>query len=163
MYDSAVLYTSVWYWTLVSVWWSFMCTEVFLFWIALSRKHFNMCQMYCHLKQCFPTLFLEAHQQCTFWMFPLSDQYISGPGVSTNELIQVCLIRKSWKMCCVCVSPGTGLGNTDLKDLNVLFNLLNPKMYEKLCVLVICRKSIVCTLAHTHTEETEHQIAKVKF
>ncbi|KAL0147776.1 hypothetical protein M9458_056919 [Cirrhinus mrigala] len=31
------------------------------------------------LEQCFPTLFLEAHQQCTFWMSPLSDQYISVP------------------------------------------------------------------------------------
>ncbi len=68
------------------------------------------------LEQCLPTLFLEAHQQCTFWMSPLSDQYISGPGVSTNELIQVCLIRKSCKMCSVAVPPGTGLGNTALEQ-----------------------------------------------
>ncbi len=44
----------------------------------------------CSVGQCFPTLFLEAHKQCTFWMSPLSGQYISGPGVFTNELIQVC-------------------------------------------------------------------------
>ncbi len=43
---------------------------------------------------CFPTLFLEAHQQCTFWMSPLSEQYISGPGVSTNELMS--LFRCVW-------------------------------------------------------------------
>ncbi len=70
--------------------------------------------IYLHVRcvgQCFPTLFLEAHQQCTFWMSPLSDQYISGPGVS-GELIQVCLIRKSWKICSVGVPPGTGLGDT---------------------------------------------------
>ncbi len=68
----------------------------------------------CPLGQCFPTLFLEAHQQCTFWMSPLSDQYISGPGVSTNEWSQMCLIRKNWKMFSVGMPPGTGLGNTAL-------------------------------------------------
>ncbi len=31
-----------------------------------------------------------------------------------DELIQVCLIRKGWKMCSVGVPPGTGLGNTAL-------------------------------------------------
>jgi len=31
--------------------------------------------------QCFPTLFLEAHQQSTFWMSSLSDPYISGRGL----------------------------------------------------------------------------------
>ncbi len=41
----------------------------------------------CSFHQCFPTLFLEAHQHCTCWMSPLSDLYISGPGVSTNELM----------------------------------------------------------------------------
>ncbi len=66
------------------------------------------------LHQCFPTVFLDAHQQCTFWMSPLSGQYISGHCVSTNELIQVCLIRKIWKMCSVGVPPGTGLENTAL-------------------------------------------------
>ncbi len=61
--------------------------------------------------RCFPTLLLEAQQQSTFWMSPLSDQYISGPAVS-GELIQVCLIRKSWIICNVGVPPGTGLGDT---------------------------------------------------
>ncbi len=66
----------------------------------------------CPLGQCFQTLFLETHQHFgTFWMSPLSDQYISGPGASTNEWSQMCLIRKNWKMCSVGVPPGTGLGN----------------------------------------------------
>ncbi len=62
-------------------------------------------------------------------MSPLSDLYISGPGVSTNELIQQWLIRKSWKMCSVSVPPGTGLGNTALRteippvSLNLLMML----------------------------------------
>ncbi len=41
----------------------------------------------CSLHQCFPTLFLEAHQHCTCWMSPLSDLYISGPEASTNKLM----------------------------------------------------------------------------
>ncbi len=51
-------------------------------------------------------------------MSPLSEQYISGPGVSTDELLlmQVCLIRKSWKMCSVGVPPGTGSGNTGIDN-----------------------------------------------
>ncbi len=44
------------------------------------------------LHQCFPTLFLEAQQQCTYWMSPLSDQYMYGHWVSTNVLM-------SWFRC----------------------------------------------------------------
>lgn len=43
--------------------------------------------------------YLEAPQQYTFWMSHLSDTFISGIGVSTHELIQECLIKKSLKMC----------------------------------------------------------------
>ncbi len=70
------------------------------------------------VEQCFPTLFLEAHQQCSFWMSPLYDQYISGPGVSTNELMSwfrcvwlgkvekyvvlVCLQEQGWETLSCC-------------------------------------------------------------
>lgn len=36
------------------------------------------------LSKCFPTLFLEAHQQVTFWISPISDPSVL---VSTNMLI----------------------------------------------------------------------------
>lgn len=61
------------------------------------------------LNQRFPTLFLEAHQQVTFWMSPLSGPSIS---VSTNMLLnQVIQIRKSCKICTIGVPPRMGWGN----------------------------------------------------
>ncbi len=44
---------------------------------------------------CFPSLFLEAHQQYTLWMSLLSDPSISGLEVFTNELMslnEICLM-----------------------------------------------------------------------
>ncbi len=80
--------------------------------------------------QCFPAV--PGH--CTFWMSPLSDQYISGPGVSSNELMRVCSIRKSWKMCSVGVPPGTGLGNTTVNEKS-LYNIF---VQQKACLLICC-------------------------
>lgn len=73
------------------------------------------------LLQCFPTLFLEAHQQYTFFMSPVSDPSISGLGVSTNELISwirsvwlervwkcvLCLHEQAWKTQVSCNSGAT--------------------------------------------------------
>ncbi len=51
------------------------------------------------------------HLNCTHF------ECLLYPGVSTNELIQVCLIRKSSKLWSTEVAPGTGLGNTDVSNL----------------------------------------------
>lgn len=38
-----------------------------------------------NLNQCLPTLFLEAHQQKTFWISPLPDLSISGLKEVTSD------------------------------------------------------------------------------
>ncbi len=51
-------------------------------------------------------------------------------GVSTNELIQACLIRKSSKLWSTGVAPGTGFGNT---DVSIFSNLACLWISSHLC------------------------------
>lgn len=70
---------------------------------------------------------------------PVPEGYISGHGVPTNELNQLCLIRKSLKMCSVGLLPGTGLGNTDLRDAN---NTDLLKIYYAKCQAILNQRNV---------------------
>ncbi len=60
----------------------------------------------------------------------LSDPSILGFGASCNELIQVCLIRKSLEMYSLVVPPGEVLGNTGLKVfLTLISHQPPPRMF----------------------------------
>ncbi len=86
--------------------------------LDMSGKRNLWKESYIGLNQCFSTLVLGTPQHCTFCMSPFSDTRISGPGVSSNELMS--WIRCVWlgrhKMCSVAGRPEPGLRNTGLYE-----------------------------------------------
>lgn len=79
------------------------------------------------LNQRFPTLFLEAHQQVTFWMFPLSGPSVS---VSNNMLYKLGRVAKFVQLVCLQEREGETLQFTIvtvqwlLRSLCIFFDLL---------------------------------------
>lgn len=54
-------------------------------------------------------------------------------GVSTNELIQVYLIKKNSTLWSIGVAPGTGLGNTDVSNLQqsgISMDFISPLLVQ---------------------------------